>query len=161
MEAGEAESITKLVIQEAVQKGATKQDIDYAAMKRDIERQVDEAIAKSPYKTNQEWDATYTSRKNFVTFNIPGDGTFKVKNNKERLEDFKKRLTSAVKPKSARGPQFALAPADVNTTLRDLVDANDIQSAIEFAALKGITIAESKLDLRQKLNASCFLILLS
>lgn len=152
VEAGESEPITKPVIQEAVTKGADKKDIDYTAMRREVERQVDEAIAKSPYETEKDWDATYSSRQNFVTFSIPGDGKFKIKNNKERLEEFKKKLMSSVKPKAAKGPQLAIAPADVNTTLRDLVDSNDIQSAIEFAALKGVKISESKLDLKQKLK---------
>jgi hypothetical protein len=152
VEDGESEPITKPVIQEAVSKGARGEKIDYSAMRKEVERQVDEAIAKSPYKDDDEWNATAKSRRDFVTFSIPNDGTFKIKNNKERLAEFKKRLTAAVKPKEGRGPQFAISPASVETTLRDLVDSNDIQSAIEFAALKGVKISESKLDLKQKLK---------
>lgn len=93
-----------------------------------------------------------------VTIEVPGDGTFKVLNTRERLEDFRKTpgfSDKGTKVESARvngygmkkeagsafGVEAGSGPA--RAAIENMIDEGDAQAAVDYAAMKGIDIREA------------------
>lgn len=139
------EPITSKTIEEAIDKAEAK--VDAKKIKQAVKNQFDQAIKKATILTDKAWSEAkgLPDEEAYVNISIPGDGKFKVKNNKERLEEFKKRLTAAIplkEGKPRREPSAAsVSAADV--AFKNMVDEGDMEAAIEYAKLQ-------KLDLDPK-----------
>lgn len=145
IEGKKSEPITSATIEEAIDKAETK--VDAKKIKQAVKNQFDQAIKKATILTDKAWSESkgLPEEEAYVNISIPGDGKFKVKNNKERLEEFKKRLTAAIplkegKPK--REPSAASVSAP-DVAFKNMVDEGDLEAAIDYAKLK-------KLDLDPK-----------
>ena len=78
------EAATPAVVAESLQKAAKREQVSPKQMLADALRVIDEAIARAPDNKDEEKDAPLKA-----TINVPGDGTFKVINTKERLREFR------------------------------------------------------------------------
>lgn len=93
--------------------------------------------------------AEATERIGFVTFKVPGDGTFKVLNTKNKLEEFRKRVSSSP---GFRGPARMPSPEGSSGgekgyggnigAITGMIDEGDPQAAVDYAAARGLDIAE-------------------
>ena len=140
-------------VEQAVEKASKK--VDYDKIKKAAENQIDQAIKRTDHLTQQAFDqATIPANKKFVTINLPGDGSFKVMNNKERLEEFKKKLTSAIKPKQAGIPKRDWQSANVGfkaeSAFKNFLDENEPETAIGIANITKLNIKNVKLTPSQQ-----------
>lgn len=98
----------------------------------------------------------------YVTISVPGDGTFKVLNTKERLAEFRKKVEAspgfkAQRPgpiESARvngygmkkeaGSRFGVesGSGSTKTAIEAMIDDGDPQAAVDYAAARGLSIAD-------------------
>lgn len=84
----------------------------------------------------------------FVTFDVPGDGVFKVVNTRERLEEFKRKVEMAPGFKKTRRETAPTLPgsqrgsANPTDAIADMIDSGDAQAAVDYAAQKGLVIAD-------------------
>ena len=92
-----------------------------------------------------------TQAAGFVTFDVPGDGTFRVVNNRSRLEAFRTQVERQFKnPQSPRGPQLpriGMSEADIAVALSPFgqVDTG-LDRRFEGAGL-GLPLAKSLAEL--------------
>ncbi len=145
--------VTVTNVEQAVEKASKK--VDYDKIKKAAENQIDQAIKRTNHLTQQAFDqATIPANKKFVTINLPGDGSFKVMNNKERLEEFKKKLTSAIKPKQAGIPKRDWQSANVGfkaeSAFKNFLDENEPETAIGIANITKLNIKDVKLTPSQQ-----------
>ena len=78
------EEATPAVVAESLQKAAKREQVSPKQMLADALQVIDEAIARAPDTKEEEKDAPLKA-----TISVPGDGTFKVINTKERLREFR------------------------------------------------------------------------
>lgn len=140
-------------IEKAVSKAGEK--VDYDKMKKSAENQIDQAIKRTKYKTQEDYKkAKIPEADQFVTIKLPGDGQFKVMNNKERLEEFKRKLTSAIKPKAAGVPRREWESADVafksESAFKNFLNEQEPDLAMSIANLTGLDIKKVKLNPTQE-----------
>lgn len=92
--------------------------------------------------------ADASQRIGFVTFRVEGDGEFKVLNSAARLADFRRMVEKSAGFKAQR---LASAPeldgaqrgsASTKAAIEAMLDENDPQAAVDFAAAKAVDIAE-------------------
>lgn len=93
--------------------------------------------------------AEIADRIGYVTFKVPGDGTFKVLNTKSKLEDFRKRVLASPgfkspartpAPEGSAGGERGYGGAAGAIT--GMIDEGDPQAAVDYAAARGLEITE-------------------
>jgi hypothetical protein len=90
-----------------------------------------------------------------VTLKVPGDGTFKVLNTRQRLEEFRKKVekspgfkdTSAPDPVARTGKYgepFGVerGSSGPKSAIEGMIDSGDPQAAADYAAARGLVLAE-------------------
>ncbi len=103
---------------------------------------VDSKIAAAKYKTNTEIlgkNGEKTPKNtDYVTFDVPNDGSFKVLNSVESLEKFKKKVTTNRGfDKSSPVKLFPAVPQNsVDTTIAEFLGDGEVENAYEFAKLQ-------------------------
>lgn len=124
-------------------------------------RQLDSAIAEVQRKIDAE-RATAAENIGFVTFDVPGDGEFKVINTKARLIEFRRKVESSpgfkntTKPiqservngygmKKEAGSPFGVESGSggPKAVIQNMIDEGDAQAAVDYAASKGVEIADT------------------
>jgi hypothetical protein len=160
IEGKKAEPVTTATIEKAITK--VGETVDYAKMKKAAENQVDQAIKRTEYQTQKAYnDAKIPENKRFVTIKLEGDGSFKVMNNKERLEDFKKKLGNAIKPKQAGTPrrewQSAAVGFKAESAFKNFLDEKEPDTAVAIANLTGLDITKVALTPAQKKTLEKFI----
>lgn len=112
-------------------------------------RELDTAIAAVQQKIDSE-RAKAAENIGTVTFKVPGDGTFTVVNTTERLQAFRKQVESSPGFKD-RQPRPALEDAGYGdqrgsggpkSVIQNMIDEGDPQAAVDYAAARGLNIAE-------------------
>jgi len=153
IEGKKSEPVKAPTIQKSIQKAEST--VDVKKIKEAITKQFNKAIAESPFKTAKDWDPAHPDA--FIKINVPGDGTFKVKNNVERLEDMKKKLVSAT---SLRGPTRLANPpvysGSAEAAIKHLIDENDMQAALEYAKNKDVNLSDIKFNADQTAKLNLF-----
>lgn len=149
----EAKPATEANIAKAVAKAG--ETVDYAKMKKAAENQVDQAIKRTEYLTQKAYDdAKIPEDKRHVVIKIEGDGTFKIMNNKERLEEFKKKLANAIKPKQAGLPRREWESAAVGfkaeSAFKNFLNDQEPDTAVAIANLTGLDISKVVLNPTQR-----------
>lgn len=98
-----------------------------------------------------------------VTFDVPGDGKFKVLNFKDRLQEFRRKVETSLGFKNAKRPDTphtnnAGQPTGVETgsgstktAIANMIDDGDYQAAVDFAAAKKVDIREVLKDQKARL----------
>lgn len=152
VEGKKSEPITSKTIEEAIDKAETK--VDAKKIKQAVKNQFDQAIKRARFLTEKDWSEAKAlpDVDAYVTISIPGDGKFKVKNNKERLEEVQKRLTAALPLKEGK-PKREVSAASVSsaeTAFKAMIDEKDMENAIEYAKLQNLDIKQVKLNPTQK-----------
>lgn len=151
IEGKKEEPVTSKTIEESMDKAVSK--VDYAKIKTAVKNQFDQAIKRATVQTKKDWDRT--SADSYVTINIPGDGTFKVKNNVERLKELQSKIVSAVTPKAA--PTYGGPSSGAKEAFKSMVDENDMENAMEYAKLQKLDIKDVKLSMIQKRRVDRYL----
>jgi hypothetical protein len=151
IEGKKEEPVTSKTIEESMEKAVSK--VDYAKIKAAVKNQFDQAIKRATVQTKKDWDRT--SADSYVTINIPGDGTFKVKNNVERLKELQSKITNAVTPKAA--PTYGGPSSGAKEAFKSMVEENDMENAMEYAKLQKLDIKDVKLSMIQKRRVERYL----
>lgn len=97
--------------------------------------------------------AEIAERIGHVTFKVPGDGTFKVLNTRQRLEEFRKKVekspgfkdTSAPDPVARTGKYgepFGVerGSSGPKSAIEGMIDSVDPQAAVDYAAARGLVL---------------------
>ena len=94
--------------------------------------------------------AAVAQRIGFKTFDVPGDGAFRVLNTKERLRDFRNQVTKtpgfAARPRPVVPPELSGAQHGSPTTkdaINRMIDEGDPQAAVDYAAAKGVSASQA------------------
>ena len=175
-DAGEpAEIATPAVVEKSLLKGDAKSKLTLAQMKDRLIGEVESAISKATEtpeikayqdavkahpenRTNDSWmsDRNRQEMRNkigYITFDVPGDGVFRVLNTAENLESFRSKIGGAFKAVGKRKeetrapldrPAGEMSPqAYVNQVMKDnYATAEDFKNAIEAADMNNIDTAE-------------------
>ncbi|OZA55716.1 MAG: hypothetical protein B7X79_13910 [Acidovorax sp. 17-64-282] len=132
-----AEAATPGVVTDSLKKAARNEDTKPSEMRKWLVGKIDEAIAVAP-----------EAAVDFLSFDVPGDGTFKVQNSQARLQEFRKKVMASPGFKDGGQKQNTKPPEQVDSAingsgstveaLRNFLADGDVQGAIEFAKLKGV-----------------------
>lgn len=132
------EVVTPAVVAQSVQKAARNEAVKPSEMRQWIVGEIDKAMLGAPEKDAAE----------FVSFDVPGDGTFKVQKSRERLQEFRKKVLASPGFKDGGQKQNTNPPEQVDSArngsgstveaLRNFLADGDVQGAVEFAKLKGM-----------------------
>ena len=140
----------------------TTEAVDYAKIKKAAENQVDQAIKRTKYDTQKAYDdAKIPEAERYVDFKIEGAGSFKIMNNKERLEEFKRKLANAIKPKQAGLPrrewQSAAVGFKAESAFKNFLDDGEADTAVAIANITGLDINKVVLTPAQKKSLEKFM----
>ncbi|MBP6616365.1 MAG: hypothetical protein KA195_00180, partial [Burkholderiaceae bacterium] len=132
-----AEAATPAVVTDSLKKAARNEDTKPSEMRKWLVGKIDDAIAVAP-----------EAAVDFLSFDVPGDGTFKVQNSQARLQEFRKKVMASPGFKDGGQKQNTKPPEQVDSAingsgstveaLRNFLADGDVQGAIEFAKLKGV-----------------------
>lgn len=148
-----AEAASAAVVEQSIQKGQAKTPLDPVQAREKLLREIDVATQKAnknPWVIDKRNGRRYVGvlegqsaapDVGFVTFDVPGDGKFKVVNNAGALRDFRDKVARSAgfkkPPKDTfRNPQAA--PADPFTVIKQFANDSENRNALEFAKMKGI-----------------------
>lgn len=161
-----AEAATAPVIAESLKKGERVGGQTPAMMKANLLKQIDEAHAIASREMERE--------PGFVTFDVPGDGVFKVRNSPEGLAEFRAKVekspgfsgkqskpvqprTNGMGTQQEGGAYFGVekGSTDARMAVQNMVEERDFQAALDYATAKGVSMDALKLskDDRAKLDA--------
>jgi GGDEF domain-containing protein len=176
IESGQTEPVTQAVVNESVQKSADKTPLNLKEAKAYLLGEIDKAIVDANdltdlYPSAQivkgrvmrpqlkgkpgQWrkvDKNDLERIGYVTFDVPGDGKFRVLNVKERLEDFRKKVEKSggfSEPRKVSTMPKPESVGPVSETIREMAESNnpeDVQNAIEMLRLNGKADEASNLE---------------
>lgn len=132
-----AEAATPGVVTDSLKKAARNEDTKPSEMRKWLVGKIDEAIAVAP-----------KAAVDFLSFDVPGDGTFKVQNSQARLQEFRKKVMTSPGFKDGGQKQNTKPLEQVDSAIngsgstveaiRNFLADGDVQGAIEFAKLKGV-----------------------
>lgn len=138
------EAVTPGVVKESLTKAAKNEDRKPSEMKADLLRMIDEALAKAPEEAE-----------NSITFDVPGDGTFKVQNSREGLSAFRKKVEASpgfkdkgtpaqVSDRTKNDEAFGVERGSSGTqaAILNMLNEGDYQAAKDYADFKGLSEAE-------------------
>jgi hypothetical protein len=153
IEGKKSEPVTSKTIEESFDKAVTK--VDSKKIKSAIKNQFDQAIKRSEIVTEEEFNkAKLPDSKKFVTIDVPGDGKFKVKNNKENLEKLQKRLMNATSLKvgaAKRDSIMAVNASSPAVVMKGMLADGELENALEYGKLNKLdpyTIGMSPIEMK-------------
>jgi hypothetical protein len=165
-----SEAVTPTVVADAMKKAARNEDVKPADMKKWLLAELDKAMLEAPDR--EDYDATVKSfsakdaekmwtgngpygkdtHTGFLSFDVPGDGKFKVRNGMRGLLEFKQNVERS-KGFSNTGARTA-APERNNGTqdgsggrmsaITNMIDEGDFEAARDYAEAVGIPLADVK-----------------
>lgn len=131
------EAATPSVVADSLKTAARNEGARPSDMRKWLVGKIDDAIAVAP-----------KAAVDFLTFDVPGDGTFKVQNSQARLQEFRKKVLASPGFKDSGQRPNMQPPDQVDTVrngsgstveaVRNFLADGDVQGAIEFAKLKGV-----------------------
>lgn len=129
-----AEAATPAVVGQSMAKAAGNQEASPAQMRNWLFGEIDKAIASAPEVAT-----------GFLTFDVPGDGSFKVVNSTAKLREFRKRVAASPGFRQERGGQpqgvedgAHKGSASTVEAIKNMLANGDIQAAVEYAGAKGV-----------------------
>ncbi len=134
-EPGQApQTATPSVVGQSIAKAAGNQEASPAQMRNWLFGEIDKAIASAPEVAT-----------GFLTFDVPGDGSFKVVNSTAKLQEFRKRVAASPGFRQERGGQpqgvedgAHKGSASTVEAIKNMLADGDIQAAVEYAGAKGV-----------------------
>lgn len=134
-EAGQpTQSATPTVVSQSMRKAAGNQDATPAQMRDWLFGEIDKAIVRAPEVAA-----------GFVSFDVPGDGTFKVVNSSAKLREFRKRVAASPGFKEQRGNRPAGADdgshrgsGSTVEAIKNMLADGDAHAAVEYAKAKNV-----------------------
>lgn len=171
------EPVTPPVVVESLSKAAKIEGRKPSEMKADLLAQIDKARTTLPpgiegdvrdvYLAKQRKVIAESSRKSqaiaaqvsmdaavadygHTTFDVPGDGKFKVLNTPDSFADFRRKVESSrgFEDKPYSGPRVQRAPASAGTAdaVSNMIGDGDFQAAFAYAEAKGVNLNDIKLS---------------
>lgn len=150
IEAGQAEPATAPVIAASIKESAKNTPMNVEQAREWLLSEIDKAIidAKSAKeegiwnraddKVNLEGIMDVGATIGFKTFNVPGDGKFRVLNLKESLQKFKKQVAATPGfKKNATRPMSVANGSGGKTSVRDMLDEGEYVLAADYGHLTG------------------------
>ncbi|HEY3434297.1 MAG TPA: LPD38 domain-containing protein [Solirubrobacterales bacterium] len=142
-----AEPVTPAVVAEAVQKSAAKTPRTPKGARQLLLGKIDAALPgaldeAAPTPRKGEMQSAFQTRRDqhaqkagYVTFEVPGDGKFKVLNTKESLERFRKQVEKspgfAEKGSKPEGPKPARTTMSADERARVMAEAETVEDGAE------------------------------
>lgn len=144
IEGNKVEPITSKTIEESIDKAMSSADTK--KVKAAIKNQFDQAMKRAKIDTEEEWNSKKGLKEadKFVIIDVPGDGKFKVKNNKENIEKLQKKAIAATNLKVStikRGPSAA-SVSSPDVVLKNMIEDGELDNAFEYAKTKDLDPAE-------------------
>ena len=144
IEGNKVEPITSKTIEESIDKAMSSADTK--KVKAAIKNQFDQAMKRAKIDTEEEWNSKKGLKEadKFVIIDVPGDGKFKVKNNKENIEKLQKKAIAATNLKVGtikRGPSAA-SVSSPDVVLKNMIEDGELDNAFEYAKTKDLDPAE-------------------
>jgi dephospho-CoA kinase len=163
-----SEAVTPTVVADAMKKAARNEDVKPADMKKWLLAELDKAMLEAPDR--EDYDATVKSfsakdaekmwtgngpygkdtHTGFLSFDVPGDGKFKVRNGMRGLLEFKQNVERS-KGFSNTGARTA-APERNNgvqdgsggrmSAITNMIDEGDFEAARDYAEAVGIKLED-------------------
>lgn len=131
------EAATPAVVADSLKKAARNEDTKPSEMRKWLVGKIDDAIAVAPEEAVD-----------FLSFDVPGDGTFKVQNSQARLQEFRKKVMASPGFKDGGQKQNTKPLEQVDSArngsgstveaIRNFLADGDVEGAMEFAKLKGV-----------------------
>lgn len=121
--------------------------------------QAEEELTKRRQMAQDAKSAEAAEQVGYVTFDVPGDGKFKVVNHVEKLAEFRKKVQASpgFKAPAPRADNTPKAPASAGTVaaIQNMVEEGDFQAALDYATAKGVDLGDIKMTKaeRSKLDA--------
>ncbi len=135
------EAITDDVVEDAVEEGAENTDLDKKQIFNELLADVDEQIKKAPEIDLEDENRPEPDKIGHVTFDVPGDGKFKVLNTKENLKSFRRKLVKnkasfgVGKEKKQDSSESEVNKGTVLDSIKEYLYENDYESAYNLAKL--------------------------
>jgi hypothetical protein len=133
-EDGTTEPATPEVVAESITKSAANTDMNMKQAREWLIQQIDDSIAAAPSVPNNKGH-DLEKEYGYTTFDVPGDGKFKILNTKETLERFKKQVTPASGFRDEGRSPMSLGTSASKTTPREMLDDGDLLMAADYAKL--------------------------
>lgn len=146
VEGAQIETATPAVVAKSLQKSARNTAFNLKEAQHWLLKEIDAALMQAPTaKEKGVWDAVnskvtlekvenVTEDIGFKVFDVPGDGTFKVLNVKEKLLAFRKNVEKSpgFKNSTGRRPQNATPGATYATTIAEMLEDGELTAAFEL-----------------------------
>lgn len=164
------EAATDGVVKASLKTAAKNEDTTPGQMRKWLLAEIDEKLLQAPdrqdydeaVKSMGEKDAIIMftgngplgkgSENGFLTFDVPGDGTFKVRNSVRGLMEFRKKVSASQGFKD--GGQKPVKPAEVDsvrggsgskmTAITNMIEEGDFEAARDYAEAVGIKLEDVK-----------------
>ncbi len=165
-----AETVTQPVIQASMKKAARNEDTKPSEMRTWLLGEIDKALQQAPDLA--DYDATVkrvgekdavsmftgsgllgkNSETGYVTFDVPGDGTFKVRNSVRGLLEFKRKVEASpgfkdrgqnrVKPEEA--DSVRRGSGGLMSAITNMIKEGDFEAARDYAGAVGVKLEDVK-----------------
>lgn len=142
IEDGNVEPATPDVVKKALDKSEKNTDFNWNEAKKYLIGEIDRSLESAPKHADSVWaipvstDETTAQkeREGYVTFSVPGDGTFKIRNTQERLAEFRELVEKRFKAKRAAAPKKAPSSAGA---IESFLEDGEYLSAYEYSKATG------------------------
>jgi len=151
-EAGQAaEPATPAVVAQSMQTAAHNEGVKPSNMRAWALGEVDKALLQAPSAEEHQAMAGNDPRRH-VTFDVPGDGKFKVLNTPEHLQAFRKKVAqspgfSSKGQKQAapeRNPGVQNGSGTKAAALNAMIEEGDFEAARDYAQAAGLSLDDAK-----------------
>jgi len=151
-EAGQAaEPATPAVVAQSMQTAAHNEGVKPSNMRAWALGEVDKALLQAPSAEEHQAMAGNDPRRH-VTFDVPGDGKFKVLNTPEHLQAFRKKVAqspgfSSKGQKQAapeRNPGVQNGSSTKAAALNAMIEEGDFEAARDYAQAAGLSLDDAK-----------------
>lgn len=141
------EAATPSVVADSLKTAARNEGARPSDMRKWLIAKIDEAIAKAPEVATE-----------FLYFDVPGDGKFKVANAKERLQAFRKQVLASpgfkdrgqATPKPATAGGVATGSATHQSAINNMIEEGDFVAARDYAEVVGFNLDGLKIADKNK-----------
>lgn len=171
-----AEEATKGVVTQSLKKAARAEETTPGEMRKWLLAEIDKRLLTAPDRADFDEAVSRVGEKDavsmftgngplgkgaegFITFDVPGDGTFKVRNSVRGLMEFRKNVSSSPGFKD-NGQNPKPAPTNGNIiggsktdSIINMIEEGDFEAARDFAQAHGIDLASIKVPRGDKKHA--------
>lgn len=174
-----AEAATPAVVTDSLKKAASNEDTKPSEMRKWLVAEIDKELLQAPDRADYdeavkrlgEKDAISmftgngplgkNSETGFITFDVPGDGKYKVRNSVRGLLEFRKNVMASqgfkdsgqkrVKPEQNRGVQGGSGGS--MAAINNMIEEGDFEAARDYAEAVGIKLEDVKVPRGENAHA--------